>query len=325
VGLSAQACGTTPTSGASYAYNGQGLRVSVTTSTTTTDQTWDSVSGGNLPLLLNDATTATANPGATTNTSYLYGNLLFGGSAPNEQISGSSAYFLLSNPSGVQAVYNASGTIVQQSSYSAYGTQTNAGGTASITPFGFQGTYTDSTGLLYSINRFYDPATNQFISVDPDVQQTDQPYAFVNGNPLNASDPLGLKKYLIQPFSLETTTTVNITQESLSHIAKHIDETGLSDEKYLRAILQTLRVPGDVVVQPGNHTLLYSGPIEDEEVENGQVVSLTKKVMFVSIDETNGSLVTAYLSHAPSEVRKAWSEGPWINRNVNAPPPPEIW
>ena len=106
------------------------------------------------------------------------------------------------------------------------------------------------------INRYYDPTTDSFISVDPDVQQTDQPYVFVNGNPLNATDPLGLKKYLIQPYSLETTTTVNITLESLSHIAKHIDETGLSDQKYLAAILQTLRVPGDVVVQPGNHTLL---------------------------------------------------------------------
>ncbi len=193
VGANSQTCGTTPPSGASYAYNGQGLRVSVTTPTTTTDQTWDSVSGGNLPLLLNDATTSTTNPGATTNTSYLYGILLFGGTAPNEQISGSSAYFLLSNPSGVQAVYSASGTLVQQSSYSAYGTQTNTGGAASITPFGFQGTYTDATGLLYSINRFYDPATNQFISVDPDVQQTNQPYAFVNGDPLNATDPLGLQ------------------------------------------------------------------------------------------------------------------------------------
>jgi hypothetical protein len=44
-----------------------------------------------------------------------------------------------------------------------------------------------------SINRYYDPSTDQFLSVDPDVQVTDQPYAFVNDNPLNAEDPLGLK------------------------------------------------------------------------------------------------------------------------------------
>jgi hypothetical protein len=43
-----------------------------------------------------------------------------------------------------------------------------------------------------SINRYYDPSTDQFLSVDPDVQTTDEPYAFVNDDPLNATDPLGL-------------------------------------------------------------------------------------------------------------------------------------
>jgi hypothetical protein len=43
-----------------------------------------------------------------------------------------------------------------------------------------------------SINRYYDPSTDQFLSVDPDVQETDQPYAFVNDDPLNVEDPLGL-------------------------------------------------------------------------------------------------------------------------------------
>jgi hypothetical protein len=42
-----------------------------------------------------------------------------------------------------------------------------------------------------SINRYYDPSSDQFISVDPDVQTTDQPYAFVNDDPLNSEDPLG--------------------------------------------------------------------------------------------------------------------------------------
>lgn len=41
------------------------------------------------------------------------------------------------------------------------------------------------------INRYYDPSTDQFLSIDPDVQQTDQPYVFTNDNPLNAEDPTG--------------------------------------------------------------------------------------------------------------------------------------
>jgi hypothetical protein len=44
------------------------------------------------------------------------------------------------------------------------------------------------------VDRYYDPATDQFLSVDPDVAQTGQPYAFTGDDPLNASDPLGLSK-----------------------------------------------------------------------------------------------------------------------------------
>jgi hypothetical protein len=43
-----------------------------------------------------------------------------------------------------------------------------------------------------SINRYYDPTTDEFLSIDPDVAQTDQPYVFTNDDPLNAEDPLGL-------------------------------------------------------------------------------------------------------------------------------------
>ncbi len=44
------------------------------------------------------------------------------------------------------------------------------------------------------INRYYDPSTDSFISVDPDVQQTDQPYVFVNDDPLNAEESVGTSR-----------------------------------------------------------------------------------------------------------------------------------
>ena len=40
--------------------------------------------------------------------------------------------------------------------------------------------------------RYYDPSTGQFISRDPAVAMTREPYAYVNDNPLNATDPSGL-------------------------------------------------------------------------------------------------------------------------------------
>ena len=40
--------------------------------------------------------------------------------------------------------------------------------------------------------RYYDPTTAQFLSLDPAVDSTLSPYAYVAGNPLNATDPSGL-------------------------------------------------------------------------------------------------------------------------------------
>ena len=44
------------------------------------------------------------------------------------------------------------------------------------------------------VGRYYDPGTDQFLSVDPDLAETGQPYAFTGDDPLNATDPLGLWK-----------------------------------------------------------------------------------------------------------------------------------
>lgn len=55
------------------------------------------------------------------------------------------------------------------------------------------GAYTDpETGLQYLTNRYYDPSTAQYLSVDPLVGITQSPYGYVNDNPINNTDPLGL-------------------------------------------------------------------------------------------------------------------------------------
>jgi RHS repeat-associated protein len=109
----------------------------------------------------------------------------------------------------VQGVYSSAGAIQELATYSPYGVQTISIGTR-VTPFGFQGSYTDTTGLIYVVSRYYDPTTDQFLSVDPMVDSTNQPYVFVNDNPLNACDPLGNYQTPVQQFSSGLIITINL-------------------------------------------------------------------------------------------------------------------
>ncbi len=85
-----------------------------------------------------------------------------------------------------------SGAVVGTTSDSPYGQMTAQSGTVT-TPFGFAGQYTDSqTGLVYMRARWYDPGTGQFLSQDPLVLLTQQPYTYVADNPLKYTDPMGL-------------------------------------------------------------------------------------------------------------------------------------
>lgn len=89
-------------------------------------------------------------------------------------------------------ITGSTGKVEGKCSYAAYGTPTCEG--AATTPLGYDGQYTSSdTGLVYLRNRVYDPATAQFLTVDPLVGITGEPYSFAFDNPVNLVDPSGLE------------------------------------------------------------------------------------------------------------------------------------
>jgi RHS repeat-associated protein len=77
-------------------------------------------------------------------------------------------------------------------------------GEGSIPAYGFTGREPDlSTGYMYYRNRYYDSALGRFISRDPIGQQGGlNPYAYVDNNPVNNTDPDGL-------FARSVTNTVS--------------------------------------------------------------------------------------------------------------------
>jgi RHS repeat-associated protein len=97
-------------------------------------------------------------------------------------------------------------------SYDAWGNPQTTGGLTADTPFGYAGAYTDPDGLLYLINRYYNPATGQFLSVDPDVATTGEPYGYAGGNPVDNTDSDGLMfSYIMHIHSLTEAASVRIT------------------------------------------------------------------------------------------------------------------
>ena len=168
---------TTPTSSVTYTSDARGLRQSRAVGGATDQFTWSSVGG--LPLLLDDG-----------DHSYVYGP----SSTPIAQVddsTGAVEYLhadLLGTP---RLLTDATGAAVGSVSFDAFGNRATYTGAQSA--FGFTGNWTDpDTGLLYLRARDYDPATGQFLSVDPAVDATRQPYAYAGNNPISRTDPTGL-------------------------------------------------------------------------------------------------------------------------------------
>ena len=157
----------------SYTYDGDGLRATKTVSGSTTTFIWDDES---TPNLLTDGSN-----------SYLYGP----DGLPIEQIGATASYWFVHDQVGSTVLLlGASGAQAGSYSYTPYGLATHTG--TATTPLQYTGQYADAeSGLVYMRARYYDPATAQFLTVDPLVNVTHTPYSYVDDSPLDGADPSG--------------------------------------------------------------------------------------------------------------------------------------
>ena len=169
---------TTPGSStvATYAYNGDGLRITKTVGAATTNFVWDP-STADVPMLLSDG-----------NTDYIYGP----DGTPIEQITATTPTYLHTDQLGsVRTLTNATGSVTGTTNFAVYGTPATSGAGSAL---GYAGEYTDNeTGFVYLRARYYDPATSQFITVDPIMDDTGDAYGYANNSPTNNTDPSGLR------------------------------------------------------------------------------------------------------------------------------------
>ena len=159
-----------------YTYDGNNLRETQTINGTKTNLTWDTAEP--IPVLLEDETN-----------SYIYGPE----NIPIEQISktGTILYLHPDAQGSTRLITNTKGETEGAYTYSPYGKVEASTGTAT-TPLQYDGQYTSSdTGLIYLHARTYDPQTAQFLSVDPALAVSSEPYTYTSDNPLTYVDPSG--------------------------------------------------------------------------------------------------------------------------------------
>ena len=168
----------TPATGAAttYAYNGDGLLMSETTAGTTTSYAWDTQ---HLPLMLTAGTT-----------SFIYGP----GGLPVEAVTSAGDPHLLHarparlHPAAHQLHRRGHRHLHLRPLGQHHQPHRHRHHTAPI-----RGPVPGpATGFYYLRNRYYDPATAQFLTIDPAVSQTQAPYTYTSDSPLNATDPEGL-------------------------------------------------------------------------------------------------------------------------------------
>jgi RHS repeat-associated protein len=159
-----------------YQYNGDGLRTSETSGSSTRTFTWDTTIG--VPRILFDSTNY-----------YIYGP----DGTPIEQITPSETdYFVTDLVGSTRMLLAADGSVGATFSSTPSGDQSHSTGSLR-TPLMYAGAYADpASGLEYMVNRSYDPTSGQFTTVDPLVDSSGSAYGYGADDPVNDSDPSGL-------------------------------------------------------------------------------------------------------------------------------------
>jgi RHS repeat-associated protein len=165
----------------SYAYNGDGDRVSQTVDGVTTSYVLDTAAP--LTLVLTETT-------GTETIYYLHGLDLV---AQND--GAATEYFAYDGLGSVRQMLDSGGGVLYAQVFDPYGNPYASAGTGG-TSFGFTGEQTDENGLIFLRARYYDPRQGRFLQRDPwsggnTIPMSYNPWLYAYVNPISYSDPSG--------------------------------------------------------------------------------------------------------------------------------------
>ena len=124
--------------------------------------------------------------------SYTYGLDLI-----SQRRAGVDSFYLADALGSTRALTNSQGVVTDRYSYDAFGQLLSSTGTT-VNSFFYTGEQKDdAAGLYYLRARYYDPAIGRFLTQDPYQGSPQEPsslhkYVYVQNNPVNRTDPLGL-------------------------------------------------------------------------------------------------------------------------------------
>jgi RHS repeat-associated protein len=175
-----------------YVYDGNGLRVQKSTSTSNGTLYWRAIAGQTIA--------ETDTTGNTTNAAYHEYIFFSGERIASRTGTGAVNYTYFDQVGSTVTITDGSGNPCYQATFTPYG-QEEPTQSACSSNYKFTGYERDTeTGLDYAFARFYDPRLGRFMSPDPlggdltDPQSLNR-YAYVDNNPSNFVDPMGLYKY----------------------------------------------------------------------------------------------------------------------------------
>ena len=267
-----------------YTYDSLNRLSSVSDGTNTTHYTYDA-EGNRLAKTFNSAATGYVRDGGS-----IYCIFDGSGNIQSYNIYAGSLLYSLDNSGAVKvfhgdergsvvAITDATQNVIQSYSYDPYGKVIGSSGSLTNV-FQYVGTYgvmADENGLYHMQARYYDPNARRFITEDPlGLSAGLNLYGYVEGDPINDSDPTGLQI---------DSTLQNYYETVIEYTIKQAKLLGKSDEEILSAIENAVDQWGVSYTQRGS--LLNSAKVvlqRETKAIGETVVNETPTVAEVAVE-----------------------------------------